>query len=206
MVQVKKFDKSGKESGTVDLNPAVFGCEVNYEAVKELLLLQLANKRRAKPKTKNRKNIRGGGRKPWKQKGTGRARHGSIRSPLWVGGAVAHGPDGKDHTKRMPRKVRRMAMRSILSDKASSGGLSVIEDLSFEVPKTKEAASLVTNIGSQKVLFIQPERVESLELSTRNLQGVKTLLYSNLNPHDLMNYSQVVILESALPKIEEAVL
>lgn len=206
MIEVTKYDKTGKESGKVELNPEIFGIEVNHEAVKELLLLQLSNKRRANPTTKNRSAVRGGGRKPYKQKGTGRARQGSIRSPLWVGGAVAHGPDGRNYKKAMPRKARRLALRSILSDKVAGNGLAVIEDLDFSVPKTKEARQIVESISSGKVLFIEHDRIEGLELSTRNLPNVKTLVYNNLNPHDLLNYSKVVILESALQRIEEVTL
>jgi len=205
-MEVTKFDKTGKEVGKVELNPAIFDVEINYEAASEYLLLQLSNRRSANPTTLTRSQVRGGGRKPWRQKGTGRARAGTKNSPLWVGGGVAHGPDGKNHKKSMPRKVRRQAMRSILTQRARSGGIAVIEDLNPEAPKTKELAGVVENLGAEKVLFIQPERVENLELSVRNLPGVKTLLYSNMNPHDLLNYTRVVFLESALPSIEEVVL
>lgn len=205
-MEVVKFDKTGKDIGKVELNPAVFDVEVNYEAASEYLLMQLSNRRKANPTTLTRAQVRGGGRKPWKQKGTGRARAGSSSSPVWVGGGVAHGPDGKNHKKAMPRKVRRLAMRSILTQRARAGAVAVIEDLNPEAPKTRELVSVVKNIGAGKVLFVQPERMENLELSTRNIPGVKTLLYSNINPHDLLNYSKVVFLESALSSIEEVVL
>tara|TARA_B100000674_G_scaffold296919_1_gene246216 strand:+ start:131 stop:751 length:621 start_codon:yes stop_codon:yes gene_type:complete len=206
-MEVLKFDKTGKESGKQQLNPAVFDVEVNYEAVKEYLLLQLSNKRRSNASTKTRSEVAGGGRKPWKQKGTGRARAGSTSSPVWVGGGVAHGPTGKNHTKKMPKKVRRLALRSILTDKARGGGLVVIEDLTLESKRTKDAVAIIKNLGgADKILFIEAERVEGLELSTRNIPGVKTLIYKNLNPHDLINHSTVVVLESALSKIEEVVL
>ena len=205
-MEVLKYDKTGKESGKQQLNPAVFDVEVNYEAVKEYLLLQLSNKRRSNASTKTRSEVAGGGRKPWKQKGTGRARAGSTSSPVWVGGGVAHGPTGKNHTKKMPKKVRRLALRSILTDKARGGGLVVIEDISLESKRTKDAVTIINNLGADKVLFIEPERVEGLELSTRNIPGVKTLIYKNINPHDLINHSKVVVLESALAKIEEVVL
>ena len=205
-MEVLKFDKTGKESGKQQLNPAVFDVEVNYEAVKEYLLLQLSNKRRSNASTKTRSEVAGGGRKPWKQKGTGRARAGSTSSPVWVGGGVAHGPTGKNHTKKMPKKVRRLALRSILTDKARGGGLVVIEDISLESKRTKDAVAIINNLGADKVLFIEPERVEGLELSTRNIPGVKTLIYKNINPHDLINHTKVVVLESALAKIEEVVL
>ena len=170
-------------------------------------MLQLSNKRRSNASTKTRSEVAGGGRKPWKQKGTGRARAGSTSSPVWVGGGVAHGPTGKNHTKKMPKKVRRLALRSILTDKARGGGLIVIEDLTLESKRTKDAVAIIKNLGgADKVLFIEAERVEGLELSTRNIPGVKTLIYKNLNPHDLINHSTVVVLESALSKIEEVVL
>jgi large subunit ribosomal protein L4 len=206
MVEVTKYDKTGKEIGQVELNSAIFDIEINHEVASEYLLLQLANRRRANPRTLTRSQVRGGGRKPWKQKGTGRARAGTRSSPLWVGGGVAHGPDGKNHKKSMPRKVRRLALRSILTERARKGGVVVIEDLNPELPRTRDLVSVVNNLGGEKVLFIQSERTENLELSTRNIPRVKTLLYSNLNPHDLLNYTRVVFLESALSAIEEVVL
>ena len=152
-MEVLKYDKTGKESGKQQLNPAVFDVEVNYEAVKEYLLLQLSNKRRSNASTKTRSEVAGGGRKPWKQKGTGRARAGSTSSPVWVGGGVAHGPTGKNHTKKMPKKVRRLALRSILTDKARGGGLVVIEDISLESKRTKDAVAVINNLGAEKVLL-----------------------------------------------------
>jgi len=205
-MEVTKYDKTGKEAGKTELNPAIFDIEVNHEVASEYLLLQLANRRRANPTTLTRSQVRGGGRKPWRQKGTGRARAGTKNSPLWVGGGVAHGPDGKNHKKSMPRKVRRLALRSILTDRARKGKVAVIEDLNPETPKTKELVNVVKNIGAEKVLFVQPDRSENLELSVRNIPGVKALLFSNLNPHDLLKYTQVVFLESALSSIEEVVL
>jgi large subunit ribosomal protein L4 len=205
MVDVIKYDKAGKESGTLELNPAVFDVKVNHEAVKEYLLLQLSNRRRANPTTKTRSQVRGGGRKPWKQKGTGRARAGTRSSPLWVGGGVAHGPTGKNYTKSMPKKVRRLALRSVLTECSRNGSLAVIDDLNPEVPKTAQMSQVVQSMGGGKILFIEPERINNLELATRNLPQVKTLIYRNLNPHDLLNY-RVVILQSALEKIEEVVL
>ncbi|MBW7874424.1 MAG: 50S ribosomal protein L4 [Candidatus Cloacimonetes bacterium] len=220
MIEVVKLDKTGKEAGKIQLNPAIFDVEINYAAIKDLLLMQMANRRTASPNTKTRAEVAGGGRKPWKQKGTGRARIGSIRAPHWVGGGVANGPDSQNHKKSMPRKARRAALRSVLTDKVRGGGVVVMEDPAFTNVKTKEALSIVKNLGAEKVLFIESSReaqgfvgaaVKSktgsqLELATRNLRGVKTLLYRNLNPHDLLNYSKVVILESALPRLEEVTL
>ncbi len=221
MLEVIKYDKSGKQSGKVQLDEAIFGVPSNDNAVKELLLMQLANRRMANPNTKTRAEVRGGGKKPWKQKGTGRARAGSSRSPIWVGGGVAHGPDEQNHKKAMPRKMRRLALRSILSDKVRAGSVCVMEDPAIQQPKTKAAISLVQAVGGTKVLFIQSARAEgevqtadkaihsalsNLELSTRNLQNAKTLVYRNLNPHDLLNFDRIVILQSALDKLKEVVL
>lgn len=220
MVEVLKYDQTGKEIGKAQLDPEIFDVEVNHAAVKELLLLQLANRRMANPVTKTRAEVRGGGRKPWKQKGTGRARQGSIRASHWVGGGVSQGPKGQNHTKRMPKKARRLALRSILTDKVRGGGLVIMEDIQGSISKTKEAKAIVSNLGVAKVLFVQATRESagfvsagvkapvgnSLELATRNLYGVKTLIYRNLNPHDLLNHHKVVILESALPMLKEVVL
>jgi len=220
MAEVLKYDKTGKQVGKVQLNPEIFDVEVNYAAVKDLLLLQMANRRSASPNTKTRAEVAGGGKKPWKQKGTGRARIGSIRAPHWVGGGVANGPDNQIHKKSMPKKARRLALRSVLTDKVRGGGLVVMEDPSFSSLKTKEAVGIVKNLGSDRVLFVQADRNgggfvsagvkartgSDLELATRNIKGVKTLIYRNLNPHDLIRFPKVVILESALPKIEEVTL
>ncbi|PCJ21185.1 MAG: 50S ribosomal protein L4 [Candidatus Cloacimonadota bacterium] len=205
MIEVTKYDKSGKESGKAELSSDIFDITPNYQAIKEYLILQMSNRRKANPLTKSRNQSRGGGAKPWRQKGTGRARAGSCRSPLWVGGAVAHGPDGRNYKKSMPKKVRRLAMRSMLTDKARGGALTVIEDLDFSSPKTKTALDIIKNIGSEKTLFIQGDRIENLELSMRNISNCKVLLYKNINPHDIINYSKVVLLEGAVAKIEEMV-
>jgi large subunit ribosomal protein L4 len=220
MVEVKKYDKNGCEAGTYELPADIFDVKVNAEAVKEYLLLQLSNRRRANAKTKTRAEVRGGGRKPWRQKGTGRARAGSTRSPVWEGGGVAHGPTGKNYVKSMPRKVRRLALRSILTDRARNGFLSVIEDLGFKEPKTRMAAEILRNIGETNVLFVSRQRfievetdvteemyekyttelneLAAFEMSVKNIPTAKTLVYSNINPHDLLKYRKIVFFEGAL--------
>lgn len=220
MLEVKKYDKNGHEAGVYELPADIFDIKVNAEAVKEYLLLQLSNRRRAAAKTKTRAEVRGGGRKPWRQKGTGRARAGSSRSPVWEGGGVAHGPTGKNYVKAMPRKVRRLALRSILTDRARNGFLSVIEDLEFKEPKTRLVVDILQNIGESNVLFVSKQRfievdagtteevcekyiqeldeLHFFELSLRNIPTAKSIVYTNINPHDLLKYRKIVFFEGAL--------
>ncbi len=205
MVSVKKFDPTGAVAGECELKDEVFASRIKTQAVYESVLRQLANKRRANPKTKTRSEVRGGGRKPWRQKGTGRARAGSIRSPLWRTGGVAMGPDGANHKQSLPRKVRRAALRSILTDKVRQGALSVIDPVNLEVPKTKSVIELLSKMEAStgKTLFILAERDAVFERSARNIPGVKTLHIATINPHDLLKHERVVLFEDAARKIEE---
>ncbi|MBI3892838.1 MAG: 50S ribosomal protein L4 [Candidatus Wallbacteria bacterium] len=205
MVSVKKFDPTGAEAGEVTLQDSVFATRIAVQAVQEAVLRQLANKRRANPHTLDRSEVRGGGKKPWKQKGTGRARAGSTRGPLWRTGGVAMGPDFTNHYQALPRKVRRQALRSIFTDKVRDGKLSVIAPVTYETPKTKRVVALLEklNLASTKTLFVLADRNENFEKSVRNLPRAKALLLSNINPHDLLNYERVVLFEDAARKIEE---
>lgn len=205
MVSVQKFDATGGQAGEATLSDGVFGTRIRNQAVYETVLMQLSNKRTANPTTKDRSEVRGGGRKPWKQKGTGRARAGSIRSPLWRKGGVAMGPDFTNHTQRLPRKLRRVALRSILTDKVREGKLSVIAPIVYDAPKTKNVIALLAKLGfaGAKTVFVLGAKSENFERSVRNLPGVKTLSLSTINPHDLLNHERVVLFEDAARKIEE---
>ncbi|MBI2944710.1 MAG: 50S ribosomal protein L4 [Candidatus Wallbacteria bacterium] len=205
MVSVKKFDNTGAAAGEATLADSVFAVEVNSQAVFASVLRQLGNKRRANPTTKDRAEVRGGGKKPWKQKGTGRARAGSTRSPLWRKGGIAMGPDFRNHYQSLPRKVRRAALRSILADKVKNGQLSVIAPVSFDGPKTKSAVALLAKLEASgtKTLFVLADRNENFERSVRNLPTAKALVLSNINPHDLLNFERVILFEDAARKIEE---
>ena len=206
MVTVNKLDEKGNQSGSFGLEDAVFATRVRVVTVGDALLRQLSNKRKAHANTKDRTEVHGGGRKPWRQKGTGRARAGSIRSPLWRGGAVAMGPRGEaNYVKDMPKKARRAAMKSLLTSKTRKGLVSVMAPLALTAPKTKTVIDILKNmeLGSQKVLFVLADRDVNFEKSVRNIPAAKALLASNLNPHDLLNYDRLVLFEGAVQKITE---
>jgi large subunit ribosomal protein L4 len=206
MVTVKKLDEKGNQAGSFGLEDAVFGARIKVQTVGDALIRQLSNKRKAHANTKDRTEIRGGGRKPWRQKGTGRARAGSVRSPLWKGGAVAMGPRGEaNFVKDMPKKARRAAVRSLLSSKARKEQVLVMAPLALSAPKTKAIVDILKNmdVGAQKVLFVLPARDVNFEKSVRNIPAAKALLAANLNPHDLLNYDRVVLFEGAVQKITE---
>ena len=206
MVTVNKWDEKGQKAGEISLEDSVFAARIKPVTVGDSLVRQLANRRRARANTKDRSEIRGGGRKPWRQKGTGRARVGSIRSPVWRGGAVAMGPRGEmNYQQDMPKKARRAAIRSILSSKVRGKALSVIAAVRLESPKTKTVVDLIESmqLAGRKVLFILPERDQNFERSVRNLPTAKALLCTNLNPHDLLYYDNLVLFEGAVKKIME---
>ena len=203
MASVKSYKSDGSPAGTTDLPDAVFGARICVDAVQQSLLRQLGNKRRANPKTLTKGDVRGGGKKPWRQKGTGRARQGSTRNPQWVGGGVAHGPDGRDYTRKLNKKVRRQAFRSILTDLTRQERLGVLAPPAFDGPKTKAAVELLGKMGlaDSKVLFVVPEPAEAFEKSIRNLPRAKVIRASQINPHDLMSHRQVILFESAIEPI-----
>ena len=205
MVKVTKFDNTGKASGDYELDSVVFAGPVRKQVVQEVLLMQLAHRRSARPKCKGVGEVMGGGGKPFRQKGTGRARMGTMRSPLRRGGGVSLGPDGRaNYKQRLPRKIRRAALRSILSSAVKMNRLSILEDVTFEAPKTKSAVSLLNtlNFGAKaKVLFILPEKNVNFEKSVSNVPKTKTILSSNLNPHDLLNFDQIVFFEGSVQKV-----
>jgi large subunit ribosomal protein L4 len=206
MVTVNKLDEKGKQSGSFGLEDAVFGGRISVVTVGDALIRQLANKRKAHANTKDRTEIHGGGRKPWRQKGTGRARAGSIRSPLWKGGAVAMGPRGEaNYVKEMPKKQRRVAIRSLLTSKTRKGKVSVMAPVALTAPKTKTIVEILKNmeLGTEKVLFVLADRDVNFEKSVRNIPAARAILHSNLNPHDLLNYDRVVLFEGAVQKVTE---
>jgi 50S ribosomal protein L4 len=170
----------------------------------QAVVRQLSNERLGTHATKTRGEVRGGGKKPWRQKGTGRARAGSSRSPIWVGGGITFGPQPRSYYKAMPRKARRLAVKSALSDKVNNSELFVIDELKLAAPKTKEVLNILNNfqVGDAKVLFITDGDV-NVELSARNIQGVKALPYTNINIFDLLHHDKLFIAEGAIAKIEE---
>lgn len=205
MPQIAKYDTTGKEVGNIDLADSIFNDDINENVVHEVINAQLAGRRQGTASTKTRGEVRGGGRKPWRQKGTGRARHGSIRSPLWVGGGTVFGPKPRSYNKSINKKVKKIALRSILSDKVQSDSVLVIDELKFAKPQTKQMVEILNNfnLDEAKVLIIIPEKDENVYLSVRNIPGVKTLLVGSLNAYDLLNNDFIIITKEAVAKIEE---
>jgi large subunit ribosomal protein L4 len=193
-MKVDVLNQQGKKVKTADLPPEVFEAPIKPDLMHQALVRQMANARLGTRKTKGRSEVSGGGRKPWRQKGTGRARQGSTRSPLWVGGGKVHTPQPKDFSVRMPKKMRRAALRSALSLKASQAGIIVLDELKLETLKTREMAStLQTLVGDASALILLPESDEMIEKSIKNIPQAKTLNALYLNVRDLLNFENVIL-------------
>ena len=209
MAETKKssatvYDRDGKESGQVDLPEAVFNVPVNEAVLHQAVRRQLANDRQGTHDTKTRGEVSGGGKKPWKQKGTGHARQGSTRAPQWRHGGTVFGPHPHSYEQKMPRKQRRLALRSALSVKSQDDAVRVVEEIALEAPKTRVLADLFDQLGAgARTLFVIPEHDLMLEKSTRNLAGVKTILAQNLNPTDVLTADTIIFTRSALTQVEE---
>lgn len=205
MPKVAVYDITGAKTGDMELNDNVFGVEVNEAVLHQALIMQQANQRQGNASTKTRGLVRGGGKKPWKQKGTGRARAGSIRSPLWVGGGTTFGPQPRSYAFTMPRKQRRLALKSALAAKVLGGELLVLEDINFDAPKTKNVTKMMQdfNFADQKALIITAESIENVEKSSRNIPGVKTINTMGLNVYDLLHHNKVFVTKAAVSRIEE---
>ena len=206
MPKVAIYDMTGKQTGEeIELMDYVFGVEFNEAVVHQAVVMQQANERQGTHATKTRGMVRGGGRKPWKQKGTGRARAGSVRSPLWVGGGTVFGPAPRSHAKDMPRKARRLAIRCALSAKVAEGALVVVDNLTFDAPKTKDAVAMLTGFeaADKKALIITDGENENVEKSSRNIEKVKALSNDCLNVYDILNAEKVLLAKDAVARIEE---
>ena len=205
MPKVALYNMSGQQTGEIDLNDWVFGCEVNASVLHQAVTMQLNNQRQGNAATKTRSFVRGGGKKPWKQKGTGRARAGTIRSPLWVGGGVVFGPHPRKYTISLPRKVRRLALRSALTAKVNAGELLVLEDLQFAEIKTKNMVQFLDGFKANegKTLVVLSEQNEVVMKSAGNLQGVLTITSQGINVYDLLNHNRVFVTKDAIAQIEE---
>ena len=198
-------DQAGAVTGSFELPEAIFGIEPNEPVMHQALLRQLANARQGTSSTKTRSEVRGGGRKPWRQKGTGRARQGSTRSPQWEGGGVVFGPHPRSYRMDMPRKQRRLALRSALSAKAQDGGLVVLEAFTLEVPETRAVTALLRTVDAGKrVLVVLGSHNEMLEKSARNIAEVQVTLAGNLSVRDLLIAETVIVTRDAIEHIEEA--
>ncbi len=203
-MQVPVYNIEGEQVGEVELNDAIFGIQPNVPVMHQALVRQLANARQGTHSTKTRGEVSGGGRKPWRQKHTGRARQGSIRAPQWVGGGVVFGPKPRSYRKDMPKKMRRLALRSALSVKAAEGQIKVLDELQLSEIKTKAMVQVLDNLGIEgSALILLPERNEAVELSARNLPEVKTLRASYLNVRDLLGYDTIIMPLASLQIIEQ---
>lgn len=204
MPKVALYNVSGEQIGDVQLNDNVFGVEVNRHVLYESVKNQLANKRQGTQSVKTRSDVRGGGRKPWRQKGTGRARQGSIRSPQWVGGGVVFAPKPRDYSYSIPKKARRLAMKSALSSKVEENEMFILDELKLEQPKTKDIVNILKNLdASKKALIVIDEKDENIIKSVRNISGVDTTLVNTLNVYDILNHDTFIITKNAVTKVEE---
>lgn len=206
MAEVKVFSTDGKETGTLELSDSVFGVEPNEHLVALAVKQYLANQRQGTQKAKTRSEVSGGGRKPWRQKGTGHARQGSIRAPQWKGGGMVFAPVPRDYSFKMNRKEKRAALRSVLSSKVLDNKICVIEGLSMDAPKTKDFAKVVSNLDLAKAVFVIAENDESrssIVLSARNMPNVITAAPNTINVFDLLKYDTVVLTKDAAKEIEE---
>jgi large subunit ribosomal protein L4 len=202
-MQIDVHNMTGQVVGQVDLDDSVWGIEPQIAVMHQYLLMQQANARLGTHDTKTRAEVRGGGRKPWRQKGTGRARQGSTRSPQWVGGGVVWGPHPRKYTQKMPKTMRRLAIRSALSAKLRDERVTVIDGLSDIEPRTKAMLSVVGTLPeSRSILLVMPEKIEAIERASGNLANVWTILAANLNVRDLLKYERVLITREALEVIE----
>ena len=205
MTKVTLFKQDGTQAGEVALNEAIFGVEPNEAVIFEAVVMQRASLRQGTHAVKNRSAVSGGGRKPWRQKGTGRARQGSIRSPQWVGGGVVFGPTPRSYSYKLPKKVRRLALNSVLSQKVLDQKFVVVDELVFEAPRTKEFKQVLANLNiNSKTLLVLEGDNEAAYLSARNIPNVKVIDDENVNVLDVINADQVLITKAALSTVEEA--
>ena len=204
MANVSVYNMEGKEVGTIELNDAVFGVEVNEHLVHMAVVQQLANNRQGTQKAKTRSEVSGGGRKPWRQKGTGHARQGSTRSPQWTGGGVVFAPVPRDYSFKINKKEKRAALKSALSDKVANGKLVVVDALTFDAPKTKEFAKVMSNLNvNEKALVVLNNNDANVVLSAKNIPTVKTSLTNTINVYDVVNAKTLVLTQDAVKTIEE---
>ena len=203
MANVSVYNMEGKEVGTIELNDAVFGVEVNEHLVHMAVVQQLANNRQGTQKAKTRAEVSGGGRKPWRQKGTGHARQGSIRAPQWKGGGVVFAPVPRDYSFKMNRKEKQAALKSALSDKVAGGQLIVVDELKFDEIKTKNFVNVMNNLKVVKGLVVLAENDQNVVMSGRNVADVDTTLVNMINVYDVVKAKTLVLTKDAVSKIEE---
>lgn len=204
MPKVAVHNTKGEQVGEQELSPAIFAATINKAAIHEVVVAYLANQRRGTAQTKTRGLVRGGGRKPWRQKGTGRARHGSSRSPIWTGGGTVFGPHPRDYTIRIPKKIKRAALKSALTSKYNNNEIIILDQLTMEVPKTQEIVNILKNLKVQgKAVFITADSASAVYKSARNIPGVSTDIANNVNTYQVLNGGSIILTQDAVAKIEE---
>jgi large subunit ribosomal protein L4 len=203
MAEVSVLNMEGSEVGKIKLNDAIFGVEINEHLVHLAVVAQLANNRQGTQKAKTRSEVRGGGRKPWRQKGTGHARQGSIRSPQWTGGGVVFAPTPRDYSKKMNKKEKRIALKSALTSRVAEGKFIVVDELKFDAPKTKEFAEVMKNLEADKALVVINDNDTNVVKSAANIPTVKTASTNTINVYDILKYDKVIVTQDAVKTIEE---
>ena len=203
MANVSVYNMEGKEVGTMELNDAVFGVEVNEHLVHMAVLQQLANNRQGTQKAKTRSEVSGGGRKPWRQKGTGHARQGSTRAPQWTGGGVVFAPVPRDYSFKMNKKEKRAALKSVLTAKVQENKVVILDELKFDKIKTKAMVNVLNNVKAEKAIVVLKENDEKVVLSARNIADVQTSLVNTINVYDILKHNTLVMTKEAVQAIEE---
>ena len=203
MATVKVYNIDGKEVGTLDLNDSVFGVEINEHLVHMAVVSQLANKRQGTQSAKTRSEVSGGGRKPWRQKGTGHARQGSTRSPQWTGGGVVFAPKPRDYSVKMNKKEKQLALKSALTAKVNENKFIVLDELKLDEIKTSKFVSILNNLEVKKALVVTKDNDKNVVLSARNIPSVKTALTNTINVYDILKYDTMVVTKDAVAAIEE---
>jgi large subunit ribosomal protein L4 len=204
MPKVALLNQTGSNVGEIELNDSVFGIEPNQHVLFDAVIMQRASLRQGTHKVKSRSEVAGGGRKPWRQKGTGRARQGSIRSPQWRGGGIVFGPTPRSYAYKLPKKVRRLAIKSALSSKVIDNNIVVLEDLAFNAPKTKEMTAVLKGLSvEKKALIVTADNNENVALSARNIPGVTVVTANGVNVLDVLNHEKLIMTKEAVQKVEE---
>ncbi|ERI95364.1 50S ribosomal protein L4 [Clostridiales bacterium oral taxon 876 str. F0540] len=203
MPTVGLFNKEGQKVGDIQLAESVFGAPINTDVMHQVVVAQLANKRQGTQSAKTRAEVSGGGIKPWRQKGTGRARQGSTRSPQWIHGGIVFAPKPRDYSMAIPKKMKRVALKAALSSKVVDNNIVVLESLDIAAPKTKEIVSMLNAFEAKKTLIVTAETNENVFKSARNIEGVAVLPVNNLNVYDILKYEKFIVTKDAVSKIEE---
>lgn len=203
MPKVALYNMNAEQVGDIELNDTVFGVKVNKEAMHQVVKMQLANRRQGTQSALTRAEVRGGGIKPWRQKGTGRARQGSIRAPQWIHGGIVFAPKPRDYSYTLPKKIKRLALKSALSSKVVDNNMIIVDEINLDAPKTKVMAEMISKFEGKKTLVIVRESNEVVYKSVRNIEGAHIIPVNNINVYDLLKYQKVIMTKDAVAKVEE---